>query len=82
MKTGTAILMGVWLWHSQVLAVCPVWSTVRANEEISRLQRQITQWDDAYWKEGMSTIEDASTINCMRDCASGSTALLTMLRPA
>lgn len=58
MKTGTAILMGVWLWHSQVLAVCPVWSAARANEEISRLQRQITQWDDAYWKEGVSTIED------------------------
>lgn len=58
MKTGTAVLMGLWLWHTQVLAVCPVWSAARAHEELSRLQQQITQWDDAYWKEGVSVVED------------------------
>lgn len=30
----------------------------RAQEEISRLQQQIKQWDDDYWKEGKSEVED------------------------
>lgn len=28
------------------------------QEEISRLQQQIKQWDDDYWKEGKSEVED------------------------
>ncbi|MDS4038492.1 NAD-dependent DNA ligase LigB [Citrobacter amalonaticus] len=58
MKVGTAILMGLWLWQAQSWAVCSVWSSARAHEEISRLQQQIAQWDDAYWKEGVSVVED------------------------
>ena len=34
------------------------WSPARAQEEISRLQQQIKQWDDDYWKEGKSEVED------------------------
>lgn len=42
-----------------VLAIiCPAWSPARAQEEISRLQQQIKQWDDDYWKEGKSEVED------------------------
>lgn len=41
-----------------VWAVCPVWSPARANEEISRLQQQITQWNDSYWKQGISAVDD------------------------
>ncbi|ELP1897174.1 NAD-dependent DNA ligase LigB, partial [Escherichia coli] len=37
---------------------CPAWSPARAQEEISRLQQQIKQWDDDYWKEGKSEVED------------------------
>ncbi|END1390226.1 NAD-dependent DNA ligase LigB [Escherichia coli] len=33
-------------------------SPARAQEEISRLQQQIKQWDDDYWKEGKSEVED------------------------
>lgn len=29
-----------------------------ANEEISRLQQQITQWNDSYWKQGESAVDD------------------------
>lgn len=58
MKAWTAMLMSVWLWHIQADAVCPAWSETRAREEISRLQRQIEQWDDAYWREGVSEVED------------------------
>ena len=36
----------------------PVWSPAGANEEISRLQQQITQWNDSYWKQGESAVDD------------------------
>ncbi|HCK0890444.1 TPA: NAD-dependent DNA ligase LigB [Escherichia coli] len=53
-----AILIGILCWQSSVWAVCPAWSPARAQEEISRLQQQIKQWDDDYWKEGKSEVED------------------------
>ncbi|ELH6318588.1 NAD-dependent DNA ligase LigB [Escherichia coli] len=58
MKVWMAILIGILYWQSSVWAVCPAWSPARAQEEISRLQQQIKQWDDDYWKEGKSEVED------------------------
>ncbi|EJE3888762.1 TPA: NAD-dependent DNA ligase LigB [Escherichia coli] len=58
MKVWMAILISILCWQSSAWAVCPVWSPARAQEEISRLQQQIKQWDDDYWKEGESEIED------------------------
>ncbi len=58
MKVWRAILIGILCWKSSVWAVCPAWSPARAQEEISRLQQQIKQWDDDYWKEGKSEVED------------------------
>ncbi len=58
MKVWMAILIGILCWQSSVWAVCPAWSLARAQEEISRLQQQIKQWDDDYWKEGKSEVED------------------------
>ncbi|EIV6911126.1 NAD-dependent DNA ligase LigB [Escherichia coli] len=58
MKVWMAILIGILCWQSSVWAVCPAWSPARAQEEISRLQQQIKQWDDDYWKEGKSEMED------------------------
>ncbi|HDC8588504.1 TPA: NAD-dependent DNA ligase LigB [Escherichia coli] len=58
MKVWIAILIGILCWQSSVWAVCPAWSPARAQEEISRLQQQIKQWDDDYWKEGKSEVED------------------------
>jgi DNA ligase (NAD+) len=46
------------VWHLPVWAACPVWSPARANEEISRLKQQITQWNESYWKQGESTVDD------------------------
>ena len=51
-------LISILCWQSSVWAVCPAWSPARAQEEISRLQQQIKQWDDDYWKEGKSEVED------------------------
>ncbi|EFX0834817.1 NAD-dependent DNA ligase LigB [Shigella sonnei] len=58
MKVWMAILISILCWQSSVWAVCPAWSPARAQEEISRLQQQIKQWDDDYWKEGKSEVED------------------------
>ncbi|HCO8566482.1 NAD-dependent DNA ligase LigB [Escherichia coli] len=58
MKVWMAILISILCWQSSVWAICPAWSPARAQEEISRLQQQIKQWDDDYWKEGKSEVED------------------------
>ncbi|MCR2742497.1 NAD-dependent DNA ligase LigB [Escherichia coli] len=58
MKVWMTILISILCWQSSVWAVCPAWSPARAQEEISRLQQQIKQWDDDYWKEGKSEVED------------------------
>lgn len=58
MKVWMAILISILCWQSSVWAVCPAWSPAGAQEEISRLQQQIKQWDDDYWKEGKSEVED------------------------
>ncbi|MEF5146341.1 NAD-dependent DNA ligase LigB [Escherichia coli] len=58
MKVWMAILISILCWQSSVWAVCPARSPARAQEEISRLQQQIKQWDDDYWKEGKSEVED------------------------
>lgn len=58
MKVWMAILISILCWQSSVWAVCPAWSPARAQEEISRLQQQIKQWDDDYWKEGKSEVDD------------------------
>lgn len=58
MKVWMAILISILCWQSSAWAVCPAWSSARAQEEISRLQQQIKQWDDDYWKEGKSEVED------------------------
>ena len=58
MKVWMAILISILGWQSAGGAVCPAWSPARAQEEISRLQQQIKQWDDDYWKEGKSEVED------------------------
>lgn len=58
MKVWMAILISILCWQSSAWAVCPAWSPASAQEEISRLQQQIKQWDDDYWKEGKSEVED------------------------
>ena len=58
MKVWMAILISILCWQSSAWAVCPAWSPARAQEELSRLPQQIKQWDDDYWKEGKSEVED------------------------
>ena len=37
---------------------CPNWPAAQAQNEISALQQQIDQWDDAYHRQGRSLIAD------------------------
>ncbi|MCU6668346.1 NAD-dependent DNA ligase LigB [Enterobacteriaceae bacterium H4N4] len=53
-----ALSVVMMIWSGFGLAVCPVWSPARAEQEIARLQAQITRWDTAYWKEGVSEVND------------------------
>ncbi|AIA69060.1 putative DNA ligase [Pectobacterium atrosepticum SCRI1043] len=41
-----------------VAAVCPDWDNTRASKEIDALRQQLEQWDDVYYTEGKSPIED------------------------
>lgn len=42
----------------QAQATCPVWSPTRAGQEIAQLRGQIAQWNEAYWREGASSVSD------------------------
>ncbi|MCF4995892.1 NAD-dependent DNA ligase LigB [Pseudomonas syringae] len=39
-------------------ANCPDWTTAKAQTEITALQNQIDQWDDAYHRDGQSPVAD------------------------
>ena len=44
--------------HLIAYAACPDWPAPTAQNEITTLQNQINQWDDAYHREGRSLIAD------------------------
>jgi DNA ligase (NAD+) len=46
------------LWSGYGAAVCPVWSQAKAEKEMASLSAQIKRWDDAYWKQGVSEVND------------------------
>ncbi|HCJ6375144.1 NAD-dependent DNA ligase LigB [Citrobacter sp. RHBSTW-00671] len=53
-----SIVLALLFCHLRAGAACPAWSADRANEEMSRLQQQITQWNDSYWQQGVSVVDD------------------------
>lgn len=55
-QAGIAVCL--MLWSACSLATCPVWSPLRAQEEVNRLQQQLAQWNDEYWKSGASEVSD------------------------
>ncbi|WP_307745087.1 NAD-dependent DNA ligase LigB [uncultured Pantoea sp.] len=40
-------------------ALCPVWTPIRAEKEIARLQQQLQHWDEAYYQQGQSPVADS-----------------------
>ncbi|MBP2169077.1 DNA ligase (NAD+) [Erwinia toletana] len=48
-----------WLFCGSGQAICPVWTPATAREEIAHLQKQLNQWDQAYYQQGESPVDDA-----------------------
>lgn len=44
--------------HLIAYAACPEWPAATAQNEITTLQKQIDQWDEAYHREGRSLLAD------------------------
>lgn len=40
-------------------AACPQWTPRQAKEEMAQLQKQLAQWDEAYWQKGEGLATDA-----------------------
>lgn len=59
MRLWKCVALVLLVWHFPAWTVCPVWSPARANAEISRLQQQMAQWNDSYWKQGISAVDDS-----------------------
>lgn len=39
-------------------ATCPAWAPARAEREITQLTAQIVRWNDDYWRQGESEVND------------------------
>ncbi|WP_026042754.1 NAD-dependent DNA ligase LigB [Pantoea sp. A4] len=55
------VLFSLMLFVCPTVAVglCPDWTPARAEKEMTQLQQQLRYWDDAYYRQGKSLIEDA-----------------------
>jgi DNA ligase (NAD+) len=52
------IALSLCLFSPLCLAACPTWTDTRAQQEITSLQRQLQQWDEAYHRRGLSLVDD------------------------
>lgn len=60
MKNGCCLLVVILTFCSSLAqAICPRWSPVSAGQEIAKLQHQLEQWDDAYYRQGLAPVNDA-----------------------
>jgi hypothetical protein len=60
-QEGIAMQNGVWalvLWMLVGYRQPARWPQARADQEIERLSQQITEWKNAYWQQGSSTVSD------------------------
>ncbi|OON36984.1 DNA ligase B [Izhakiella australiensis] len=57
MQRRAAAIMAL-IFSGTVAAQCPVWSSGRAEKEIDALNRQLSIWDRAYYRDGKSPVED------------------------
>ena len=56
---GKRMLWLLCLFAGAAQALCPRWTPARATEEITHLQRQLRNWDRAYYRDGQTLIDDA-----------------------
>jgi len=43
---------------STLQAQCPVWTPAHAASEMTALEKQLSEWDDAYYRKGISVVGD------------------------
>lgn len=55
-KAGAAVFLLLYSVLGE--ASCPVWSPAQTQEEVSRLERQLSRWNDDYWQHGASEVSD------------------------
>ncbi|CAK9886928.1 MAG: DNA ligase B [Candidatus Erwinia impunctatus] len=73
---------------SSVFAQCPDWTSARAKQELQQLAKKLYQWDDAYYRLGVSEISDEhydaqqKTYHLWQRCFSPEEALRQPVLPA
>ncbi len=58
MALRTCMFFSILLWSVVGFSACPVWSPTQAEQEIARLEQQVSQWNDDYWQKGSSAVSD------------------------
>jgi DNA ligase (NAD+) len=77
----------LWMLVGYGQAACPIWPQARAEQEIKRLGQQITEWENAYWQQGSSTVSDevydqlAARLAYWQRCFTGETPAHDALPP-
>lgn len=57
MQKGVWALV-LWMLVGYGQAACPAWPQAKAEQEMERLGQRITEWNNAYWQQGSSTVSD------------------------
>ncbi|ROR04851.1 NAD-dependent DNA ligase LigB [Erwinia sp. JUb26] len=52
------LLLAIGLFSAFSQAECPVWTPARQIVEIAALEKQLRQWDDAYYRQGVGLVTD------------------------
>ncbi len=52
------LLLAIALFSTVSKAQCPVWTPARQISEIAALEKQLRQWDDAYYRQGAGLVAD------------------------
>lgn len=60
MKWITKLIGILGLLSAMASAACPAWSSVQAQQEMAKLNEKLRKWDQAYYQQGVSEINDAT----------------------
>ncbi|MBZ7672539.1 NAD-dependent DNA ligase LigB [Klebsiella grimontii] len=86
MQKGVWALV-LWMLMGYGQAACPAWPQARAEQEMERLGQRITEWNNAYWQQGSSTVSDevydqlAARLAYWQRCFTGETPAHSALPP-
>lgn len=86
MQKGVWALV-LWMLVGYGQAACPAWPQAKAEQEMERLGQRITEWNNAYWQQGSSTVSDevydqlAARLAYWQRCFTGETPAHSALPP-